>query len=46
MIETDFFILNGEQYQEYYTEAQKEGVSLDYYLLEFCEVTGPYMECD
>ena len=45
MIETDFFILNGEQYQEYYTVAQEVGVSLDYYLLEFCEVTGPMIDC-
>ena len=40
MIETDFFILNGEQYQEFYTEAKQVGVSLDYYLLEFCDVEG------
>ena len=40
MIETDFFILNGEQYQEYYTEATKVGVSIDYYLMEFCTVDG------
>ena len=40
MIETDFFILNGEQYQEYYTEATKVGVTLDHYLLEWCDVEG------
>ena len=40
MIETDFFILDGEQYQESYTEAAKVGVSLDYYLLEWCDVGG------
>ena len=31
MIETDFFILDGEQYQEYYTKATKVGVTLDHY---------------
>ena len=41
MIETDFFILNGQQYQEFYTEAQNIGVSIDYYLMEFCDVEGP-----
>jgi hypothetical protein len=41
MIETDFFILNGEQYQEYYTEATKVGVTLDYYLMEFTDTEGP-----
>jgi len=41
MIETNFFILNGEQYQEFYSESQKVGVSLDYYLMEFCDVEGP-----
>ena len=40
MTETDFFILNGEQYQEYYTEAQCVGVTLDHYLLEWCDVEG------
>ena len=40
MIETDFFILDGQQYQEYYTEATKVGVTLDYYLMEFCDVEG------
>lgn len=46
MIETDFFVLNGEQYQEFYTLAQEIGVSLDYYLLEFCDVEGPYIDSD
>ena len=41
MIETNFYILNGEQYQEYYTEAQKLGISIDYYLDEFCDTEGP-----
>ena len=40
MIETDYFILDGEQYQEFYTEAAKVGVTLDYYLMEFCDTEG------
>ena len=46
MIETDYFILNGEQYQQFYTEASEIGVSIDYYLIEFCDVIGPMIECD
>ena len=46
MIETNFYILNGEQYQEYYTEAQKLGISIDYYLDEFCDTEGPYIYND
>jgi hypothetical protein len=41
MIETNFYILTGEQYQEFYTEAQNIGVSIDYFLDEFCDVIGP-----
>ena len=40
MIETNYYILDGEQYQEFYTEATNVGVSLDYYLMEFCTVEG------
>ena len=46
MIETDFFILDGEQYQEFYTEAQQLGITLDYFLLEFCDVQGPMVTVD
>jgi hypothetical protein len=46
MIETDFYILNSEQYQEFYTEAQKIGVSIDYFLDEFCEVEGSNVYVD
>ena len=46
MIETDFFILTGEQYQEFYTAAQELGISIDYYLDEFCDVIGPYIYND
>ena len=41
MIETDFYILSGEQYQQFYTEASQLGITIDYYLLEFCQVEGP-----
>jgi len=46
MIETQFFILDAEQFQEYSTLADEVGVSLDYYLSEFCDVEGPYITCD
>jgi hypothetical protein len=46
MIETDFYILTGKQYQEFYTEAQKLGVTLDHYLLEWCDVEGPDVYVD
>jgi len=46
MIETEFFILNAEQFREYSQLADAEGVSLDYYLSEFCDVEGPYITCD
>ena len=41
MIETEFFILTPEQYQENKQFADEIGVSIDYYLSEFCEVQGP-----
>ena len=41
MIETDFFILTPEQFDEYTQLASIEGVTLDYYLSEFCDVQGP-----
>ena len=41
MIETEFFILTEEQFQEYSQLANDEGVTLDYYLSEFCDVQGP-----
>jgi hypothetical protein len=46
MIETDFFILTGEQYQEFYTEAQQVGMNIDRYLMEFCDVEGPDVYVD
>ena len=41
MIETEFFLLNEEQFTEYSTLADEAGVSIDYYLSEFCDVIGP-----
>jgi hypothetical protein len=41
VIETQFFILDVEQFQEYSQLADEIGVSIDYYLAEFCEVEGP-----
>jgi hypothetical protein len=41
MIETDFFILSQEQYDECYTEASRLGMNIDYYLMEFCDIEGP-----
>jgi hypothetical protein len=44
MIETNFFILNGEQYQQFYTEASDHGMNIDHYLMEFCDIEGPMVE--
>lgn len=41
MIETEFFILDEQQYEEFYPLAEEMGISLDHYLLEWCDVTGP-----
>lgn len=43
MIETDYFILTPEQYEENLQHASVEGVSLDYYLLEFCNIEGEWV---
>jgi hypothetical protein len=40
MIETNFFILDGEQYEQFYTEAQELGVNVDHFLMEWCDVEG------
>jgi hypothetical protein len=41
VIETQFFILTLEQYQEHLHDAEELNVTLDYYLSEFCDVQGP-----
>mgnify|MGYP003333007408 FL=1 len=46
MIETDYFILSPEQYQQTQQDAAVEGVSIDYYLLEFCDVQGDWVAVD
>lgn len=46
MIETDFFFLSTEQYQQTLQDAAIEGVSIDYYLLEFCDVEGEWVKVD
>ena len=40
MIETDFFILTHDQYEQFNSEASELGVSIDYFLSEFCDVQG------
>ena len=40
MIETNFFLLSQEQYDEFKKEADELNLSLDYFLLEFCDVIG------
>ncbi len=40
MIETQFFILSQEQFDQFNIDAQEEGVSIDYFLMEFCDVVG------
>ena len=44
MIETDYFILSAEQYQQFYTEAQELGVNVDRFLMEWCDVDGATVE--
>ena len=44
MIETDYFILSAEQYQQFYTEAQELGVNVDRFLMEWCDVEGSIVE--
>ena len=44
MIETQFYILNGEQYQQFYTEASEHGMNIDRYLMEFTTIEGPDVE--
>jgi hypothetical protein len=41
VIETEFFILTAEQYEEHVQDADELGISIDYYLSEFCDVSGP-----
>jgi hypothetical protein len=45
MIQTQFFILSQEQYNQVFIDAQELGVSVDYYLSEFCAVEGDLVYC-
>lgn len=40
MIETRFFILDNQTFDEVLKDASVEGVSVDYYLMEFTDVEG------
>ena len=46
VIETEFFILTPEQYQQHAQDAYELGISIDYYLSEFCDVYGPLIHTD
>jgi len=46
MIETDFYILSQEQYQENLQFANELGINIDHFLLEFCDIEGPMIVCD
>lgn len=37
IVETTYYSLHKEQYEEYVKLAEETQVSLDYFLLEFCE---------
>jgi hypothetical protein len=41
VIETQFYILSEELYEQFNQEAEEHGMKIDHYLLEFCEVKGP-----
>ena len=44
MIETQFYILGNQQYQEAKQDADQLGVSVDYYISEFCTIDGDWVE--
>ena len=41
MIETQFYILDDQQFDTYSQLANEMDVTIDYYLSEFCDVIGP-----
>jgi hypothetical protein len=43
MIETNFFILTHDQYHQFNSEASELGLSVDYFLMEFCTVEGEWV---
>jgi len=40
MIETQFYILSQEQFNQFSQDADELGLSIDYFLMEFCDVIG------
>ena len=44
MIETQFYILGNQEYQEAKQDADELGISVDYYLFEFVNTQGFYVE--
>jgi hypothetical protein len=44
MIETEFYILSAEQYNECYRFAEELGVTVDYFLLEFTDIETQEVE--
>lgn len=46
MIETNYYILPHDLYHTIKQDADKENVSVDYFLLEFCNVEGDYVVID
>jgi hypothetical protein len=46
MIETEYFVLDVEMYQQFYMQAQELGVSIDTFLMEWMDVDGVTVEYD
>ena len=46
MIETKFYLLSEKDHLEYTMKAESVGVDIDYYLLEFCSVSGTSVRKD
>jgi hypothetical protein len=46
LIETEYHFLEEELYNQVLQEASVEGVSIDYYLMEFTDTSGPTLVYD
>lgn len=46
MIETNYHILPSELFAELSSEAKELDLNLDYYLMEFCDIEGEWVQCD
>jgi len=44
MIETQFYIMTEEQYNQFSIDAQQLNVTVDYFLSEFCDVIGEIVQ--